>query len=221
MNPPTIVSPSRPDTVFIVDDDASFLKSVSRLLRALGYQVKAFDSARAFLDQLSPELSGCVVADLQMPGLNGLELQEALGKTANPLPVIFLTGQGDIPTTVRAMQGGAVDFLTKRTPKEQLTAAIERALGRDAQARQQRLNIQALHTRFSELSERELEVLGHVVRGRMNKEIAAELGINLRTVKLHRTNITRKLEVQSVAELTRLVTEAGLFKAHASDSRRA
>lgn len=212
MNAPASVLPSRKDAVFIVDDDESFLRSVSRLLRALGYQVRAFDSARAFLDQLTPEMSGCVVADLQMPGLNGLELQEALGKSANPLPVIFLTGQGDIPTTVRAMQGGAVDFLTKRSPKEQLTAAIERAMGRDALARQQRLNVQTLHSRFSELSERELEVLGHVVRGKMNKEIAAELGINLRTVKLHRTNITRKLEVQSVAELTRLVTEAGLFK---------
>lgn len=217
MSAPTPAIPARLDTVYIVDDDASFLKSVSRLLQALGYQVKAFDSAPTFLGQLTPEMTGCVVADLQMPGMNGLELQEALGKNVNPLPVIFLTGQGDIPTTVRAMQGGAVDFLTKRTPKEQLIAAIERAMRRDARARQQRLNVQALHSRFSELSERELEVLGHVVRGKMNKEIAAELDINLRTVKLHRTNITRKLEVQSVAELTRLVTEAGLFKDPVAD----
>jgi FixJ family two-component response regulator len=210
---------SSEDTLFIVDDDESYLKSVTRLLKAVGYRVKAFDSAMAFLGQLSPEMSGCVVADLQMPGLNGLELQEALGKTSNPLPVIFLTGQGDIPTTVRAMRGGAVDFLTKRAPKEELLAAVERALGRDARERQQRARTRELHGLFNELSERELEVLEHVVRGRMNKEIAADLGINERTVKLHRTSITRKLGVQSVAELTRLVAEADLFKEEESKPR--
>jgi len=200
------------EVVFVVDDDESYLTSVARLLRAVGYRVKAFVSAREFLDSLTPESSGCVVADLQMPGIGGLELQDALAKTANPLPIIFLTGQGDIPTTVRAMRGGAVDFLTKRAPKEEILAAVQRALGRDAQERQQRARLRELHGRFNELSERELEVLAHVVRGKMNKQIAADLGINERTVKLHRTNITRKLDVQSVAELITLVTEAGLFK---------
>ena len=158
-------------------------------------------------------MSGCVVTDLQMPGMNGLELQAALRRSANPLPVIFLTGQGDIPATVNAMRSGAEDFLTKRAPKEELLAAVERAFQRDAQERQQREQLRSLRRRFDELSQRELEVLAHVVQGRMNKQIAADLNINERTVKLHRTNITRKLAVQSVAELTRLVDEAGMFPA--------
>lgn len=202
---------AQPAVIYIVDDDDSFLKSVSRLLGAVGYTVKAFGSAREFLAQLTPEMTGCVVADLQMPELDGLGLQAELGKTPNPLPVIFLTGQGDIPTSVKAMRGGAEDFLTKRAPKEQLLAAVQRALERDALERHKRLQINNLRGRFEALSERELEVLGHVVKGKMNKEIAADLNINLRTVKLHRTSITRKLQVQSVAELTRLADEAGLF----------
>lgn len=200
-------------TVFIVDDDASFLKSLSRLLSAVGYTVQAFESAQAFLDQLRPETPGCLVADLQMPGLSGLELQKALRKSMNPIPIIFLTGQGDIPTSVSAMRSGAEDFLTKRARKEDLLAAIERAFERDAQERQRREYLKGLHRRFDELSKRELEVLAQVVQGRLNKQIAADLNINERTVKLHRTNVTRKLGVQSVAELTRLVDDAGLFKA--------
>jgi FixJ family two-component response regulator len=210
--------PNRPGTVFIVDDDPSFLKSVSRLLSAVGYTVQAFESARKFLDRLTPEMSGCVVADLQMPGMSGMQLQEALRRSANPLPVIFLTGQGDIPTTVSAMRSGAEDFLTKLARKEELLAAVERAFERDVQERQHRKRLQDLRRRFDELSKRELEVLAHVVQGRMNKQIAADLNINVRTVKLHRTNVTRKLGVPSVAELTRLVDEAGLFKVP-TDSR--
>jgi FixJ family two-component response regulator len=205
-------TPPQSGTVFIVDDDPSFLKSISRLLQAVGYSVQSFASPEELLKGIDPEAFGCVVADLQMPGMDGLKLQEALGKTTNPLPVIFLTGQGDIPTSVSAMRGGAEDFLTKRAPKEDLLAAIGRAFERDLQARQQRGRLQELRRRFDELSERELEVLGHVVQGKMNKEIAADLNINERTVKLHRTSITRKLKVQSVAELTRLADEAGLFK---------
>jgi FixJ family two-component response regulator len=199
-------------TVFIVDDDASFLKSMSRLLRAAGYSVQTFESAKKFLDQLAPEMSGCVLADLQMPGFNGLELQEALGKSANPLPVVFLSAQGDIPTTVQAMRRGAEDFLTKLSPKEQLLDAVTRALARGAQERGERVRLQELRARFDELTPRELEVLEHVVRGKLNKQIADDLKISERTVKLHRTNLTRTLRVQSVAELTRLVGEAGLFK---------
>jgi two-component system response regulator FixJ len=208
----TDASPAPTTTIYIVDDDASFLRSVSRLLRAVGYPVETFMSAQDFLDRLDSTMTGCVVSDLQMPELDGMELQAALSRTANPLPVIFLTGQGDIPTTVRAIQGGAVDFLMKIAPKEKLLDAIERALERDRRERETRVRQRDLRGQFSELSEREMEVLGHVVRGRMNKEIAADLDINLRTVKLHRTNITRKLKVQSVAELTRLADEAGLFR---------
>lgn len=208
----TTMQPKKSGTVFIVDDDAPFLRSVSRLLTAVGYPVEAFASAHDFFARPTPERPGCVVADVQMPGINGLQLQEALRKSANPLPVIFLTGQGDIPTTVNAMRSGAEDFLTKRAPQEDLLAAIERAFERDARERQQREHQHELASRFDELSEREKEVLSHVVQGKMNKEIAAALNINLRTVKLHRTNLTRKLNVQSVAELMRLVNETGLFK---------
>jgi FixJ family two-component response regulator len=204
--------PDLPGTVFIVDDDVSFLRSASRLLSAVGYPVQVFESAKEFLESLAPEMSGCVVTDLQMPGMNGLTLQEALRKTANPLPVIFLSGQGDIPTTVKAMRQGAEDFLTKLSPKEKLLDAVGRALARNVQERKQRERLRNLRGRFAALTGRELEVLGHVVRGRLNKQIAADLGIHVRTVKLHRTNLTRRLQVQSVAELTRLVEEAGLFK---------
>ena len=207
----TPAPPGQFGTVYIVDDDTSFLRSVSRLLRAVGYTVETFTAAEELLERIGPDLSGCVVADLQMPGMCGLELQKALRKSANPMPIIFLTGRGDIPTSVNAMRGGAEDFLTKRAPKEELLAAIERALKRDVQEREQRERLRHLRRRFDELSPRELEVLGHVVRGKMNKEIAADLNLNERTVKLHRTGITRKLKVQSVAELTRLADEARLF----------
>ena len=209
-------TPQRSGTIFIIDDDASFLKSMSRLLSAVGYTVRAFESAQEFLNQLGPETAGCVVTDLQMPGMDGLKMQEALSKTGNLLPVIFLTGQGDIPKTVSAMRSGAEDFLTKRAPKEEVLAAIERAFEREALERQERGRLRELRERFHDLSEREMEVLGHVIQGKMNKEIAADLNINERTVKLHRTNLTRKLKVQSVAELTRLADEAKLFKTASS-----
>jgi len=204
--------PPKAGIIFVVDDDVSFLRSLSRLLGAVGYTVEAYTSAHDFFARPGSERPGCVVADMQMPGINGLQLQEALRKSANPLPVIFLTGQGDIPTTVTAMRSGAEDFLTKRSPKEELLAAIERALQRDSRERQQRLRQREVADKLNGLSDREKEVLSHVVRGKMNKEIASDLNINLRTVKLHRTNLTRKLHVQSVAELTRLVDEAGFFK---------
>jgi two-component system response regulator FixJ len=198
-------------TVFIVDDDASFLRGISRLLRAAGHTVQAYSSAEEFLQQISPAMPGCVVADLQMPGLNGLQLQEALRQADNPLPIVFLTGQGDIPASVRAMRGGAEDFLTKHAPKEDVLAAVGRALERDAAERRRREHLRNLRDRFAALSARETEVLAQVVRGKLNKQIAADLGIHERTVKLHRTSITSKLRVRSVAELTRLTAETGLF----------
>jgi two-component system, LuxR family, response regulator FixJ len=207
----TTTPPKKSGTIFVVDDDPSFLRSLSRLLRAVGYTVEEFGSAHEFFSRPDPEAAGCVVTDLQMPGISGLELQAALRATTNPLPVVFLTGQGDIPSSVSAMRSGAEDFLTKRAAQEELLAAVARAMERDAHERQDRVRLQGLRRRFSDLSEREMEVLSHVVQGKMNKEIADDLKINLRTVKLHRTNITRKLSVQSVAELTRLADEAKLF----------
>ena len=200
-------------TVQIVDDDRSFLVATSRLLRASGFAVKTFSSAADFLAQHGTDAPGCVLADLQMPGMNGLDLQSALARSPNPLPILFLTGHGDIPSSVRAMRGGAVDFLEKSAPKEKLLDAVRRALARDAQEREQRARRRNLRARFDALTERELEVLSHVVQGRLNKQIAADLGIHERTVKLHRTAITTKLGVASVAELTRLTLEAGIFEA--------
>ena len=199
--------------VHIVDDDPSFLAATSRLLRASGLAVHTFSSASDFLARRDPNTPGCVVADLQMPGMNGLDLQSALIQTDNPPPVLFLTGHGDIPSTVRAMREGAVDFLEKRAPKEDLLDAVRRALARDEQERAERVRRRELRMRFDSLSARELEVLSHVVQGRLNKQIAADLGIHERTVKLHRTAITTKLDVHSVAELTRLTEEAAVFQA--------
>jgi two-component system, LuxR family, response regulator FixJ len=200
-------------TVHLVDDDASFLASISRLLRASGFAVKAFSSASDFLEQRDANAPGCVLADLEMPEMSGLDLQSALARTRNPLPILFLTGRGDIPSTVCAMRGGAEDFLEKRASKEKLLNAVNRALARDAREREERARQGELRTRFAALTKRELEVLGHVVLGRLNKQIAADLCIHERTVKLHRTAITTKLRVQSVAELTRLTDEAGIFRA--------
>ena len=205
-------TPAPSGTVFVVDDDASFLRSVSRLLEAAGYSVKAYESAPQFLEEIGPDARGCVLADLMMPELDGLELQTALAESPNPLPVIFLSAQGDIPTTVEAMRGGAEDFLTKLCPKEKLLEAVSRAMQRSCREREHRERRQELKDRFAALTPRELEVLQLVVQGKLNKQIADDLGINERTVKLHRTNFTRRLHVQSVAELTRLVEECGLFK---------
>jgi FixJ family two-component response regulator len=189
--------------VHVVDDDASFARSLSRLLGAGGVQVESFASGAQLLARVSRASRGCVVMDLNMPGLSGLELQKELAQRGLWLPVVFLTGQADIPSSVHAMQHGAVDFLEKHAPKEQLLAAVERALQSDRKQGE-------LRQRFARLTERELEVLRQVVRGRMNKQIAADLGIHERTVKLHRTAVTTKLGVRSVAELTMLAREAGM-----------
>lgn len=196
--------------VHLVDDDASFLTSMGRLLRASGYEVKSFTSAADFLSQLLPNTSGCVIADLRMPGQSGFELQDALAKAGSTMPIVFLTGHGDIPASVRALRHGAEDFLTKRAPKDQLLAAVQRALERGLRQKVQQQRLQELRNRLDQLTPREREVLALVTQGKLNKEIADELGIHERTVKLHRTSMTTKLQVHSVAELVRLVLEAGL-----------
>ncbi|MCW1924470.1 response regulator [Luteolibacter arcticus] len=202
---------STESTVHVVDDDASFLRATARLLRASGFTVKTFAAAADFLAAHGEESAGCVVADLHMPEMNGLGLQAELARRGNPLPVLFLSGAGDIPSTVRAMREGAEDFLEKRAEKEELVEAVKRALSRDALERNHRCRKRALRARFATLSGREMEVLGHVVRGQLNKQIADRLGIHERTVKLHRTAITTKLGVPSVAELTLLAQEAEAF----------
>jgi two-component system, LuxR family, response regulator FixJ len=197
-----------PSTVFLVDDDPPFLATAARFLRASGFTVKTFSSAAEFLNQREPEAAGCVVADLQMPAMNGIELQKALARSENPLPIIFLTGHGDIPTSVRAMRQGAEDFLTKGAAPEELLAAVQRALLRDRRDREQRLRIRELQALFGKLTPREGEVVEHVLRGQLNKQIAEDLSIAERSVKRHRTSIMSKLQVHSVAQLTQLAMEA-------------
>jgi two-component system, LuxR family, response regulator FixJ len=199
-------------TVHLVDDDSSFLVASSRLLRFAGLNVRVFSSGTEFLRQVSAGIRGCVVADLEMPEVNGLELQEALARSGNKMPLLFLTGKGDIPTTVRALHSGAVDFLEKCCPKEQLIAAVRLALERDQLQRVARAKQDELRSRFATLTGREKEVLKLVVDGKMNKQIAFALGIRERTVKLHRTAITGKVKVHSVAQLTTLAREACLFE---------
>lgn len=204
---------ANPPTVHIVDDDPSFLRAVSRLLAASGFAVRAHASANDFLAQCETDGPGCVVADLQMPELNGFDLQSALARTRNPLPLLFLTGHADTVSTVRAMRKGAEDFLEKSAPKEVLLDAVRRALARDADERRLRVRHSELRACFETLTARELEVLGHVIRGRLNKQIAGDLGIHERTVKLHRTAVMAKLGVRSVAALTQLAQEVGMLTA--------
>ena len=198
--------------VRIVDDDASFLTAVARLLGASGFAVKTFASAEDFLSGPEPGVPGCVIIDLQMPVMNGLDLQEALAKEGCALPVIFLSGTGDIPSTVQAMRRGAEDFLTKTAPKEELLDAVSRAIGRDLRERTGRSRQDDLAARFATLTPREREVLKHVLLGKLNKQIAYDLGINERTVKLHRTSIKAKLDVHTTADLTKLWMEFGGFE---------
>jgi FixJ family two-component response regulator len=199
-------------TVYVVDDDESFVTALSRLLRLNGLEPKPFTSASRFLESLDGSARGCVLADLSMPDMSGFELQERLAASPAPMPIVFLTGHGDIPASVRAMRNGAVDFLEKRVPAEELLRAVCTALERDALESTSRARLTDIRSRFARLSAREHEVLQHVVEGRMIKEIAAALDIHERTVKLHRTAITRKVGVQSSALLATLVREAGLFR---------
>ena len=198
--------------VRIVDDDASFLTAVARFLRASGFEVKTYASAAEFLLQPEYDVPGCIIADLHMPGLSGMDLQEALAKEGHKLPIIFLSGQGDIPTSVQAIRRGAEDFLTKCAPKEELLNAVNRAINRDAHERAERERLEALRARLATLTLREHEVLQHVVQGKLNKQIAFDLSIHERTVKYHRTSIMTKLNAFSSAELTKLWIEAGTIK---------
>src|SRR5512137_767647 len=202
--------PPPPPTVFIVDDATSFRQAIERLVRTGGYAVQTFASATEFLQFARPDAPGCVLLDLDMPGLSGLDLQSALARVENPLPIVFLTGKGSISTTVQAMRAGAEDFLTKPTSKQVLFAAVERALARDAQDRERRARRRELRARFDALTPREREVLGQVLSGHLNKQIAFALGASERTIKMHRANLMAKLQVRSVAELSHVAHELGI-----------
>ncbi len=197
-------------TVHVVDDDESFLNAMSRLLRASGFLARTYSSAREFLAEPRNDEPGCVLVDLHMPDLGGLDLQAALAQAPDPLPVLFLTGHADTTSTVRAMRGGAEDFLEKTAAKELVLDAVRRALARSRREREERSHRDELRARFAAISAREREVLYQVLRGRLNKQIAGDLGIHERTVKVHRKSIMTKLSVRSVAALAQLSQQAGL-----------
>ena len=197
-------------TVFLVDDDAGVLKALSRLLRAKGYHVRRFASAEEFLEGHEAAISGCAVFDVAMPGLDGLALQQIFTASGNQRPVIFLTGKGDIPKSVRAMKAGAIDFLTKPVSDRTLLDAIARAEGVDAKTRQTGAELAAINAKIATLTPREREVLTHVVGGSLNKQIAAKLGTVEKTIKVHRGRMMEKLGVRTVADLVRLAEKAGV-----------
>jgi FixJ family two-component response regulator len=199
-------------TVFLVDDDAGVLKAVSRLLRGRGYQVRPYASPREFLAHHDADLPGCAVLDVAMPDLDGLALQETLTTGGAHRPVIFITGKGDIPTSVRAMKAGAVDFLTKPVGDKVLLDAVSRAVHQDALLRKVHAEVAAIRAKVETLTPREREVLGHVVAGRLNKQIAGDLGTVEKTIKVHRSRMMEKLGVRTVADLVRLAERADILR---------
>ena len=213
----TIAKPE-PATVFIVDDEPAVRTSLARLVRAAGYAVQAFASGREFLDRSNRDAVGCIVLDVTMPDFTGLELQEALSATRSILPIIFLTGHADVPKAVRALKGGAVDFLSKPVDKDELLGAIDRAVRTNRVARaglsQRAHDAEALRL----LTTREYEVFLHVVTGAPNKVIAADLGTCEQTVKVHRGRVMKKLRATSLAELVRLADRTGIRSAKSLDT---
>lgn len=195
--------------IYLVDDDQAVLKALSRLLRSAGYEVLAFSSAREFMAH-APETPGCLVLDVSMPEIDGLELQGWLNRRRIPLPIIFLSGHADVPTSVRAMKEGAVDFLTKPVDDFELIRAIQEASRWEREARAARAYAQAVQTRLATLTPREREVLEHVVSGKLNKQIAGDLGTTEKTIKVHRARVMQKMQVESLAELVRIAERAGI-----------
>jgi FixJ family two-component response regulator len=197
--------------IHVVDDDASFRTAIGRLLRASGYEVVLYESAHLLLKKLPSIESGCILLDAQMPDLSGPELQARLVEIGNVLPIIFLTGHGDIPMSVQAIKTGAEDFLSKPVPKKTLLEAIERALAHYEQTCAQHDRLTALHALVADFTTREREVFALVVRGKLNKQVAFELGTSVRTIKAHRHNIMQKLQVRSLAEAVSIAERLGLL----------
>jgi len=203
--------------IHVVDDDASFRTGMGRLLEACGYRVALYESAAQLLAKLPSAEFGCILLDVQMSGLSGPQLQDRLTELGNRLPIIFITGHGDIPTSVQAIKAGAEDFLTKPVAKAKLLVAVERALARSAQQQAQDLEFDALRARVSRLTPRESEVFALVVRGKLNKQIAGELGTSERTVKAHRQKVMEKCGARSLAELVLLAERLGMVAAAGQD----
>ena len=196
--------------VFIIDDDPSVRKSLSRLLRSIGQTVETFSSAEEFLARDRFNGIGCILLDVQMPGLSGMDLQAALSKAETSMPIVFITGHGDIPMSVEAMRKGAVHFLTKPFDDNELLRAIGEAIEKDRKTKAEQTELQDLRERIRLLTPREYEILHYVITGMLNKQIAFTLGIAEKTVKIHRGRVMEKLHVDSVAELVRLAEKAGI-----------
>lgn len=205
-------------TVFVVDDDAAVLMSVRRLLESAGRSVETYQSASQFLDRFDDSRAGCIIADVLMPGMNGLELQAQLARRGAMLPIIFLSGHGDVPTAVRAMQEGAIDFIEKPFQSQLLLERIDHAMQRGRQWIQRRIHQRDLRQRFDRLTPREREVLGGIIDGQNVNEIAARFGLSVKTVYAHRKQIMAKLGVHTTVEIFRAAADAGRVDATATDA---
>jgi FixJ family two-component response regulator len=204
-----------PDAIIaIVDDDLSVRKGLERLIRSVGWKTETFGSAQEFLASARTEAPTCIVLDLQLPGLSGLELQKQMTEAGVETPIVFLTGHGDIPASVKAMKAGAIEFLTKPVDEQDLLNAIQEAIERDRRTRQQQADVRNLRDRYESLTSREQEVMQQVVFGLLNKQIAAELKITEDTVKFHRGHIMRKMRADSLADLVRMAENLGIRSRH-------
>ena len=197
-------------TVFVVDDSEEVRTALSRMLGAGGYLVRSFESAERFLEKDDGDTPGCLLLDICMPGMSGLDMQRALSGSSRARPIVFLTGYGDVPKSVDAMRVGAVDFLTKPIDRTRLFAALDQALRLDDRERSERAIRGAIEKRLEELTCRERQVMEHVIRGRLNKQIAADIGVGVKTVKVHRARMLSKMNVRSVAELVQLAQKVGI-----------
>ena len=196
--------------MFVVDDDASVRGALARLLHSAGYQTETFASAEGFLAESRFDAPGCIILDVRMPGLNGLELQQTLAAADRQLPIVFITGHGDVPMSVRAMKAGAEDFLPKPFDDEELLKAVAQALNRSQREQNERTEVAEIRRRLSSLTPREREVLCHVVAGQLNKQIAADLNIAEKTIKVHRARVMEKMSATSLAGLVAMAARIGI-----------